>query len=143
VRLEHSLVVRRPPEQVFAFVADPANLPAWQLGIAEVRPLSPEPSLGSQHVEVRIFLGKRIEQTLEVTAFEPPSRLDLAVVDGPLALRVSHMFSEDVAGTLLDVVGEGDVGTLFRLAEPLVVRAVKRQSRIDFERLKQVLEQTA
>lgn len=141
MRLEHSLRVERPVDEVFAFVAEPSNLPRWQSGLVEVRPEAAERGVGARHVEVRSFLGRRFEQTLEVTAYEPGRRLDLSVVDGPLPLRVSHVFAEEGAGTRLDVVGEGEIGTLFRLAEPLVVRAVKRQSRTDFERLKRLLEE--
>lgn len=140
MRLEHSLTVARPVEEVFAFIADPANLPSWQSGLVEVRPESTGPGLGARHGEVRSFMGKHIEQTLEVTAYEPPTRLDFAVVQGPLPLRVEHTFAPTDAGTEIHVVGEGDVGALFRLAEPLVVRAVKRQSQADFARLKELLE---
>jgi uncharacterized protein YndB with AHSA1/START domain len=140
VRLQHSVVVARPVDDVFAFLADPDNLPRWQSGLVEVRKAGTEAGIGARHVEVRSFMGKQIEQTLEVTAYEPPRVLDFTVVEGPLSLCVGHTLSAEDGGTRIDVVGEGEIGPLFRLAEPLVVRAVKKQSQADFKRLKQVLE---
>ena len=140
MRLEHSIVVGRSPEETFAFIADPENLPLWQSGLVEVHRESELRGVGARHLEVRSFMGTRIEQTLEVTAYEPAKRLDLEVVDGPLLLKVAHTFTAEDGGTRIDIAGEGEVGALFRMAEFLVVRAVKRQSKADFERLKELLE---
>ena len=140
MRLEHSLVVRRPRADVFAFLAEVTKLPLWQSSLVEVR-AGTERGPGARHTEVRSLMGRRIEQTLEVTVFEPPERLDYAVVDGPLALRVGHTLTEAADGeTRIDVVGEGDPGPLFRFVSPVVAAMVEAQSKTDFARLKQVLE---
>lgn len=140
VKLEDSIFIQHPLEQTFAFVADPANLPRWQSGVVEVRADANEPALGARHVEVRSIMGVHVEQTVEIVAYEPNRRLDVKVVDGPLSLQVGHSFGARDGGTTIDVVGEGDVGALFRMAEFLVARALKRQARQDFERLKELLE---
>ena len=140
VRLEHSLVIHRPVAEVFAFVADPDNLPRWQSGVVDVEKLSGDGGVGSCHREVRSVLGKRFEQVLEVTALIPDRRLDLEVVEGPMHLSVEHAFEPAGDGTRITVVGHGEPGKLFSLAGPLVARAVKKQSQSDFARLRQVLE---
>ena len=140
MRLEHSLVIDRPVAEVFAFVADPDNLPRWQSGLLEVEKLSGDGGVGSRHREVRSMLGRRIEQVLEVTALSPDQRLDLEVVEGPMHLTVEHTFEQAGAGTRITVVGQGDAGTLFRFAGPVIARAVKKQSQSDFARLRTVLE---
>jgi uncharacterized protein YndB with AHSA1/START domain len=142
MRLEHSLVVERPVDEVFAFLADPQNLPRWQSDVLAVRAEAGARGVGARHIEVRRFMGRKIEQTLEVTAYEPGRRLDLAVVQGPLSLRVGHTLAPDGEGTRIEVVGEGELGPLFWLAEPLVLGALRQQSRTDFARLKRVLEET-
>ena len=135
MRLEHSFVIARPPEEVFAFLADPANLPRWQTGLVEVRKEGER-----RHVEIRSLLGKRIEQTLVVTAYEPPHRLDLSVVEGPLPLRVSHTLESVDGGTRLTVVGEGEARGLPRLVARMAAKAVEQQSKHDFGKLKRILE---
>jgi uncharacterized protein YndB with AHSA1/START domain len=141
MRIEHTIEIDRPVDDVFAFIADPDNLPKWQSGLLEVRRESAASGVGARHLEVRTMLGKRIEQTLEVTAFEPCSRLDLRVVNGPVKLTIGHTFTRLADGTRITVVGEGDPGPLFALGGPIVARAVKRQSRADFGRLKRILEE--
>ena len=140
MRLEHSLVIHRPVADVFAFVADPDNLPQWQSGLLEVEKLSGDGGVGSRHREVRSLLGRRIEQVLEVTALTPDRRLDFEVVEGPVHLSVEHTFEPAGDDTRITVVGQGDTGTLFSLAGPLIARAVKKQSQSDFARLRTVLE---
>jgi hypothetical protein len=116
------------------------NLPRWQTGLVDLR-AEGEPRLGGRHVEVRSLLGKHVEATLEITAFEPPRRFDLAVVEGPLKLRVAHTLEPVDVGTRLEVEGEGDPGRLFRFAGPLLAKAVERQTRDDLARLKRTLEE--
>ena len=141
MRLEHSIEIRCPPEKVFAFLANPENLPQWQSGLIEVRRLSARPGVGARHVEVRSLLGRSIEQTMEMTAHEPPRRLDLVVVDGPMRLAVSHTLEATSQGTRLDLVGEGRLSGPFRLMERLIVPLVKAQGAHDLARLKELLEQ--
>ena len=124
MRLEHSLVIHRPVADVFAFVADPDNLPQWQSGLLEVEKLSGDGGVGSRHREVRSLLGRRIEQVLEVTALTPDRRLDFEVVEGPVHLSLEHTFEPAGDDTRITVVGQGDTGTLFSLAGPLIARPV-------------------
>jgi carbon monoxide dehydrogenase subunit G len=140
VRLEHSLLIHRPVAEVFAFVADPDNLPRWQSGLLEVEKLSGDGGVGSRHREVRSMLGRRIEQVLEITALTPDRRLDLEVIEGPMHLSVEHTFEPVGRGTRITVVGHGEPGTLSSFAGPLITRAVKKQSQSDFARLRKVLE---
>jgi uncharacterized membrane protein len=140
LRIEHTIEIDRPVDEVFSFLADPENLPRWQSGLLEVR-REPGPSgVGARHLEVRSMLGKRIEQTLEVTALDPGAQFDLAVVQGPVQLTVRHTFERTDTGTRVSIVGEGDPGALFAFAAPVIARAIKRQSQADFQRLKTVLE---
>jgi uncharacterized membrane protein len=140
LRIEHTIQIDQPVDDVFSFMADPENLPLWQSGLAEVRPQSDVRGLGARHLELRTLLGKRFEQVLEVTAFVPGERLDLAVVEGPVQLTVRHTFEPVTGGTRVVMIGEGDPGPLFALAAPLMARAIKKQSKRDFKRLKSVLE---
>ena len=141
MRLEHTIDIHRPADDVFAFIADPSNLPKWQSDVLEVHPVPPISSgKGARHREIRSVVGMRIEQTLEVAAFVPGERLDLKVVEGPLQLSISHRFASIEDGTQITIVGEGDPGPLFLFAGPLVMRTVRSQSRRAFARLKVLLE---
>jgi uncharacterized membrane protein len=141
VRYEQSIEIERPPADVFAFLAEPGNLPRWQPAVAEVT-VDPPGQLaeGSRLTEKRTFLGNHVRSTLEVTRLEPHRRLDLGTVDGPVRLRVSHRLEASGDGTRLTLIGEGEPGGALRLAGPLLGRAVNRQARDDLRRLKRLLE---
>jgi uncharacterized membrane protein len=141
VRFSFTLEIDRPVDEVFAYVTNLENLPAWQGSAVEARQVSEGPMrVGAKLREVRKFLGRRIESELEVTEFEPGRKFSLKVMSGPLPYSVEHAFESFDARTRITVVGEGDAGGFFKVAEPMVVRAAKRQARGDFETLKKILE---
>lgn len=81
--VSHSLVIRRPPADVFAFVADPSRLPRWQATV-NVEQLTPGPvGPGTRFREEQAALGRRRTQITEVVAHEPGRRFEIRVVDGP------------------------------------------------------------
>ncbi|MGH3103005.1 MAG: SRPBCC family protein [Gaiellaceae bacterium] len=140
MRYESSIEIERSPDEVFTFLTDLRNLPAWQPSVVATRAegtLAP----GGTFSETREFLGKRIESTLEVVALEPGRELTLRVVEGPVPLTIRHLLEEVGTGTRLTLTGEGEPGGLFRLAAPLAGRAVKRQAGEDLRRLKRLLEE--
>ncbi len=90
--------------------------------------------------EVRKFLGRRMESEVEVTAYEPDRRFALKVVSGPVPFTYEQTLEPSDGGTAVKVLLEGEPGGFFKLAEPLVERAVRRQVQADFEQLKDILE---
>jgi uncharacterized membrane protein len=139
-RAEHTVVVERPPDEVFAYLTDLSNLPSWQSGSVEVR--KPEGSLGvgTSYVQVLSFLGKRIETTLEVVEFEPGRRFSLKTLSGPIPFEVRHALQPAENGTTLTVTLEGEPAGFFRLAEGLVERNAQRQIEQDYATLKAMVE---
>ena len=141
MRFSLEVEVGRPPAEVYAFIADPSNLSRWQEDVHDIRGATGEPlSLGSSFTEVRSFLSKRIESTLDVTAAEPGREFSLRSRSGPVRFSLRHLLEESDGGTRLRLEGEADPGKLFGLAGPLVRKAAERRTRSDLERLKRVLE---
>ena len=138
VRIELTVHVRRPRAEVFAYLADPGNLPEWQSGAVEATADGPI-AVGTKISEVHKFLGRRIESTFEVTEFEPHSKFSLQTLSGPMMLQVHYALTEG-DGTVLTFVLEGEPGGFFKLAEPLVTRQAERQFKSDLETLKDLLE---
>jgi len=97
-------------------------------------------AVGSRAVEVRKFLGRRMESTMEVMAFEQDRELSFRVLDGPVPFQVTQKLEAVGGGTRIDVVLEGEPGGFFKLAEPLVARAAKRQLEGDSATMKDILE---
>jgi carbon monoxide dehydrogenase subunit G len=137
VKYEHELEIGRAPEDVYAFLADPENLPKWQHEVLEVRRESE-----TRFTEVRTFIGRRVESTIEVTVAEPGRELALRTAAGPVRFSIRHLLEPSGEGkTRLRVMGESEgAGGLFKIGGRLLRRAVERRAREDFERLKQLLE---
>jgi carbon monoxide dehydrogenase subunit G len=139
VNAEHTIVVERPVGEVFAYLTDVSNLTEWQSGVVEAEAEGPLES-GSTFTEVRKFLGKRMESTVEVTEYERDRLFTITVRSGPVPLEVRHTFEQANGGTRLTVSGSGEPGGFFKLAEPIVGRAAERMFRNDFGNLKDILE---
>lgn len=141
MRYELAVEIERPPAEVYAYLADPTHLPDWQEDVEEVRgaPGGPLP-IGASFTEVRSFLGKRAESTLEVTVAEPGRELSLRTVSGPVQVTIRHLLEPAGDGTLVLVEAEADAGKLLGLGGPLLRKAAERKARSDFERLKNLLE---
>jgi uncharacterized protein YndB with AHSA1/START domain len=141
IRVEHSVTIDRPPSEVFTYMCDADKLPEWQSTALEARWETTGPiAVGSRAVEVRKFLGRRMESRMEVTAFEQDRELSFRVLDGPVQFQVIQKLEAVDGGTRIDVVLEGEPGGFFKLAEPLVARAAKRQLEGDSATMKDILE---
>ena len=141
MRYELAVEIARPPAEVWAYLADPSHLPDWQEDVEEVRDAPGGPlGAGATFTEVRSFLGKRAESTLEVTAADPGRELSLRTVSGPVQVSISHRLEPAGDGTLVFVEAEADAGKLLGLGGPLLRKAAERRARSDFERLKALLE---
>jgi uncharacterized protein YndB with AHSA1/START domain len=140
-RFEHEIVIARAPADVFAYLADLANLPEWQGSVVEIRPEdNGKLRTGARFTEVRRVAGRRLESTLEVETVQPDRELTLRAVAGPVPGRVRHLLEPVADGTRLRIVGELAGGGLRGLAGPLLERAARREAEADLRRLKRLLE---
>jgi uncharacterized membrane protein len=132
VRAELTIEIARTPTDVFSYLTDVSNLPAWQAGVKSA-------TLRDGRIEEsRVLLGKEFTTTLEVVEQEESSLFTLRALDGPVRVTVRHELQPTDDGTLLTVTAEGEVPGGF--AAGLLARGAERQFRKDFERLKQILE---
>jgi carbon monoxide dehydrogenase subunit G len=131
VRAELTIEIARTPEDVFSYLTDVSNLPAWQRGVKSA-------TLRDGRVEEsRSLLGRELNTTLEIVEQEEPRLFTLRALDGPVPFTVRHELEPADGGTRLTVTAEGDVPGF---AAGLLARGAEKQFRKDFERLKKILE---
>ncbi len=141
IRKELSVVIDRPIEEVFAFATEPENEPLWQSTSLETEQTSGGPvGVGTTFRNTSKFLGRRIDSTYEVTENEPPRRQCVRVTSGPIPGSGCYLFEPAEGGTRFTQRFEAEIGGFFRLAEPLVGRAIRRQMDVDMATLKDLLE---
>src|SRR2546422_8347853 len=120
-KVERSIVIDRPVDDVWNYVHDPSKDVTWQSTLIESEQLTDGPvGVGTKVREVRQFLGIRIEMAWEVTEFEPTSRSSIKGISGPVPLSGSYVLAPLNGGTSLTVLGELDAHGLFKLAEPVL-----------------------
>ena len=131
MRAELTIEIARSPEEVFAYLTDAANLPAWQSGVrsATLR--------GDRIEETRSLFGRELHTALEIVEKAEPHLFTLRALNSPVPFTVRHELTETEGGTRLTVVAEGEV---HGFAAGLLARRAERQFRKDFERLKRNLE---
>ena len=141
LRIDVTVEIARPPDEVFAALTDLDRVPEWQESALESR-CDGALEEGAVIHERRRAMGREIENELEVTSFEPGRRLTLKVVKGPAPFTVDHeLVQQDGGGsTFLHVIAEGNPGSFMKLAKPLVRRQAERELRGDFARFKEQLE---
>ena len=71
----NTVTIARPTDEVFAFLADFSNIPAWNYAITHTVQTSPGPArVGATSRQTRT-IPRRSEEAFEVTDFAPPSQL--------------------------------------------------------------------
>jgi len=124
--LEGRIWLPRPRADVFAFFADPGNLPAVTPRWLGFRLLSPRTPLEAGAVlDCRIrWLGVPLRWRSLVREYDPPYRFVDAQVLGPYARwEHRHMFREERGGTWVEdrITYRLPLGPLGRLAHSFVV----------------------
>jgi carbon monoxide dehydrogenase subunit G len=131
VRAELTIEIARTPEDVFAYLTDVSNVPAWQAGVKSAT----RQDGGIE--ESRSLFGKELHTRLEVVEQEGPWLFTLRALDSPVPFTVRHELERADGGTRLTVTAESDVPGF---AAGLLARRAEKQFRRDFRRLKDLLE---
>ncbi len=135
--------IDRPVEEVFAFLAEPANLPRWQMSLIAVRPHRRGPLRpGVEVTETRHFLGRTRETTWVCTEHRPSRRSVIESDEGPVPFR--GIWELDAAGGATVFTWTLQTGGLaVRLGNAVAARLARQELVADTLRLKRLLEQTA
>lgn len=142
MQLSAAQVIRRPAEDVFAFVSDAANNPRWQGGMRSCDWTSPPPvGVGSTYQQEASFLGRRIVTDFEVVAHEPGRSVTIQSTSGPFPIRVRRSVTPiDASSSRVEAAITGEPGRFFRIAGPLLQRLAQRSVTADYRRLKALLD---
>jgi carbon monoxide dehydrogenase subunit G len=137
---ENTVIIQRPVEDVFAFLADFQNIPKWNYAIVETTKVSPGPvGVGTTYHQTR-SVPSRSEERFEVTAFEPASHLEVQGQIGPFRAKISYLLESTGSGTRLRNPVELESSGWSTLVAPLATSRVKRAVAANLDTLKQLLE---
>lgn len=136
-----SIEIGRSPEDVFAYIADFTTHPTWQSTLQEATVETDGPvGVGTRVRERRKGPGGTFESTIELTAFEAPSRMSFRGIDGPIRVVGTATITAADGGSRvsleIDFAGHG----FGKLLLPLVRGQARRQVPLDHQHLKERLE---
>jgi carbon monoxide dehydrogenase subunit G len=123
------------PEQVAAYVTDPAKVPELSPDV-EVFELSGPLAVGTKVREVRRVLGRRMELEWTITDYEPNRRIVFDWTGKWMQVTGAVAFEPVEGGTRVSTHNDIRSRGAFRLIEPIVERSVRREERMMFERLR-------
>jgi len=140
IQHEVTLHLKRPVEQVFAFLADYQNLRTWQSNLIENEQLTEGPfRVGTRFREVRRTGPGQSEIHGEITDFEPNKRFSTKTSTKP-QVTVSYSLEGENGGTRLNYKFVMLTSGMMRLLEPLIAGSIKKDTNLDFQKLKNILE---
>lgn len=140
-----SAVIRRPIEEVFAFLTDARNNPKWQTssGLQKTQQVPDGPvGVGTRITEVWKFIGRETESISEVTEYEPNrkyTRSALAGDSSPIK-RGDLIFEAVPEGTKLTWNADIQASGIFAIAEPLLASTMKKGIEANLAEVKALLE---
>ena len=137
---QHSVSIRRPVSEVFAFVADGENATRWRPGVLDVSHQSGE-GLGAIYRQgVKGPGGRRIAADYEITAFEPDRRIAFRAIAGPVRPTGEYRCGPDTDGTLLSLTLDATLTGWKRLLMGRAVQSTMDSEVRNLDTLKSILE---
>jgi uncharacterized protein YndB with AHSA1/START domain len=140
-----TVLINRPPDEVFAYVTTVANFPKWAGAlVTEARQTSPGPlHTGSTFMQANRFLIRRFKTRFEVAHYEPPRHYQYRSTAGPVKFAGNYTFEAVGNGTRFTSIDNSDLGGLLRLLEPLLQPIAQRQIETNLGNVKRLLETAA
>jgi uncharacterized protein YndB with AHSA1/START domain len=137
---ENTVMIRRPIEEVFGFLADFENIPKWNDAIVETHKLSQGPvGVGTSYRQIR-SVPSRGEERFEVTAYDPPRQLEIQGQLGPFPSRLAYDLDAIPEGTRVTNTVELELRGPGRLLGRVAVPRVRAAVAANLRKLKELLE---
>ncbi|MGH9222448.1 MAG: SRPBCC family protein [Acidimicrobiales bacterium] len=144
ISVEDEVEIRQPRSRVYAFISDHEHLPAWMAGVSRASRTSPGPvGVGTRYRVVGRMLGRRVESTYELTAYEPDTMFSGRLTSPLFEVEETYRFDGDGSTTKVQLTAEAHPGEKLRLLGPVLALAMPRQVKADHRRLKTLLEARA
>ena len=139
-----STTIKRPVEDVFTVMSNPANDATWSSAVVEAEQTSAGPiGVGTTARFVSKLLGRRITTDWEITEFDPNRKFVALSKSRPFPVQVSMNFESTEGSTRVSVKYEAEPGGFLKLTVPLFVTMGKRQLQSALDNLKGLMEANA
>jgi len=140
MRVERTIMIARPPADVFRYVADVRNDPTWHTDVLKVRSSSDVVGVGTVFdVKVKPSMGVS-EGAMTVSRFEPGELVEFRGRMGRMEPTVTNIFEPDAEGTWVTRRVEIEPRGIMRAMTPLMKRMIGKSNEGFLADLKRLLE---
>jgi uncharacterized protein YndB with AHSA1/START domain len=140
-RVQRTAQIAATPAEVYAFLAEPANLPRWQAGMVSAERTSPPPTVvGSTARVVLELMGQQVTAEITVREAEPERRLALAASMSGMGVVATLDLAPTDGGTEITLASEVRAENVFMAPlERMVTDAAERDLEASLARLEAAL----
>ena len=141
--IEGEIIIERPVEEVFDFVADERNEPRYNPRMLRAEKLSASPIGASTRFRAEMEMkGRRrpLEMTTEFTGYERPRRLASTTHLSTMEIQGELTFEPVPEGTRMRWRWNLEPRGVLKVLSPLIVRVGRRQEQAIWSGLKRLLE---
>jgi uncharacterized membrane protein len=136
--------INRPTTDVFAFVAEPRNMPLWYEAVEQVAQVTPSRATKAATYQITRSLPRgRADNIVKVTNSTPDLTVTFESLDGPTPFHYRYTIEPNTSGSVLtldaDISSAGLPGPLAHL-DGIATRAFKQGMRHNLEELKHLVE---
>ncbi len=140
-RIEGEIVIGRPVDVVFDYVADQSNEPQYNPHMVRAEKITPGPvGKGTQFRSAAASMGRTAEMLIEYTGYDRPTRLASVTTMPQADISYTLRFEPAATGTRMRWSGQVRPRGAFRLLGPVVTWMGKRQEQRIWTSLKKRLE---
>ena len=138
----HSTTIHRPVEEVFAYVTDTGNDPAWHTDVLEAHKKTDGP-IGIGTVWTSRFKPAMgiSEGEMEVIEFEPGRKEVMRGEVGPMHPTLTYLFEPSEGGTRFTRHVQIKISGMMKVMAPVMSLMTRKRNRGFVSNLKRVLEE--
>jgi uncharacterized protein YndB with AHSA1/START domain len=140
-RVDGEIVIDRPVDAVFDYVADQSNEPQYNPQMVRAEKITAGPvGAGTKFRSAVASRGRTAEMLIEITGYDRPRRLASVTTMQQADIRYTLTFEPAGSGTRMRWSGQVRPKGAFRLLGPLIARMGRHQEQRIWASLKQHLE---
>jgi hypothetical protein len=139
--VQGGIVINRPIDEVFDFVADERNEPKYNPQMTRAEMVTEGPiGVGTKFHSVMTGVGRGADMTIEFTEFDRPRRLGSATHIPNMDINGTLLFAPQGQGTKMQWLWNIEPRGLYKLLGPIVRWIGERQELAIWRGLKKVME---
>jgi uncharacterized membrane protein len=140
-RIDDSIDIKRPVDQVFAYTTDAKNWPKWQSFIKEAEQTSQgSMNVGTTFQGVSRLLGRSMKWTAQVTEHELNKKWSKNITCGSMAITEHVAYEPIEGGTAFTISYDMKAGGFLKLLSIPLTRSMRKETKRSLSNLKRLLE---